>query len=91
LAMLLWDVRRRGKVGQLSSTLSILPGVGDRVCDAFPGLAGNNDCVGRRPGHEENLMVPDFASDGCDGVAEGESALWIPGCRLCGGVEKWAS
>jgi hypothetical protein len=66
----------------LSSTLSILPGVGDRVCDAFPGLAGNNDCVGRGPGHEENLMVPDFASDGCDGVAEGESALWIPGCRF---------
>src|ERR1700683_330849 len=33
------------------------------------------------PGHERNLMVPNFAADRCDRVAEGQDRFWIP----CGG------
>jgi hypothetical protein len=32
-----------------------------------------------RPGHERNLMMPDLAADGRDGIAKGEDCFWIPG------------
>ena len=31
------------------------------------------------PGHERNLVVPDFAAHGGNGIAEGAMSFWIPG------------
>src|ERR1700687_5225320 len=65
----------------LSLTLADLGGVGESIFHAVPDMARNFDTISVRPGHERNLVVPDFASHGGDGVAEGEDCFWIP----CGG------
>jgi len=44
-------------------------------------MAWNFDTVPAWPGHERNLMAPDFAAYRGYGVTEGEDCFWIP----CGG------
>ncbi len=41
-------------------------------------MARNFYTVSARPGHERNLIVPDFAAHGRDRVAEGQDRFWIP-------------
>jgi hypothetical protein len=65
----------------LSLTLADLGGVCEGVLHTAPDMGGNFDRVSARPGHERNLLAPDFATDGGDGVAEGEDGFWIPGGR----------
>ena len=56
----------------LSLTLADLGGVGESVFDATPDMARNFYTVSARPRHAGNLMMPDFAANCRDGVAEGE-------------------
>jgi hypothetical protein len=56
-----------------------LCGVGESVCHTVPDLARNFYNFSALPGHERNLLRPDFAAHGGDGVAEGELGFWIPG------------
>ena len=65
----------------LSLTLAYSDGVNERIFHALPNMVRNFYTVSARPGHERNLMVPDFAADRCDRVAEGQYLFWIPcGC-----------
>jgi transcriptional regulator with XRE-family HTH domain len=68
----------------LSLSLAALCGVDEGVFRALPNMAGNFYTVPAWPGHERNLMAPDFAADRGDGVAEGQDCFWIPssGFRL---------
>jgi len=56
-------------------------GVSERIFYALPDMVRNFYTVSARPGDERNLMVPDFAADCCDRVAEGQDLFCIP----CGG------
>jgi len=71
----------RIKATLLSSTLSILRRIRKRGLQAVPYVARNFYTVSARPGHERNLMEPDFTADCRDGVAESENGLCIPSCR----------
>ena len=66
-------------VAQLSLTLAVLGGVGERVFHTVPDMPRNFDTVPAWPGHERNLMAPYFATYRRDGVAEGQECFWIPG------------
>jgi C4-dicarboxylate-specific signal transduction histidine kinase len=57
----------------LSLTLANLGGVGESVFDAAPDMARNFYTVSAWPGHARNLMMPYFAANHCDGIAEGEN------------------
>jgi hypothetical protein len=46
----------------LSSTLSILGGIRKRGLQAIPNVAQNFHDVSVRPGHERNLLQPDFTA-----------------------------
>ena len=65
----------------LSLALAYLCGVSECIFHSVPDMAGNFYTVSARPGHERNLIVPDFATHRRDRVAEGEDRFWIP----CGG------
>src|SRR5215470_17863492 len=54
-------------------------GVGESVCHAVPDLAGYFDGFAAAAGSARNLLPPDFAPHGGDGVAEGALRLGIPG------------
>ena len=54
-------------------------GIGQRVYGVVPQLTGNFDAVPVAPGHERNLVLPDLATYGGDGIAEGAVSLWVPG------------
>ena len=62
-----------GLTGGLSLTLADLGSVGESVLDTSPDMAGNFYTVSARPRHGGNLMMPYFAADCCNGVAEGEN------------------
>src|SRR6516225_6115831 len=63
---------------RLSSTLSNSCGLGKRILHAIPDLAWNFYAISVRPGHERNLMTPDFAAYGSDRITEGEDPFWVP-------------
>src|SRR5580704_14987466 len=65
----------------LSLTLADSGGVSESIFHALPDMVRNFYTVSAWPGHEGNLMVPNFAADRCDRVAEGQDRFWIP----CGG------
>src|SRR5580704_10178431 len=65
----------------LSLTLADSGGVSESIFHALPDMVRNFYAVSAWPGHERNLMVPNFAADRCDRVAEGQGRFWIP----CGG------
>src|ERR1700735_4664704 len=65
----------------LSLTLADSGGVSESIFHALPDMVRNFYTVSAWPGHETNLMVPNFAADRCDRVAEGQDRFWIP----CGG------
>src|SRR5580700_6970883 len=65
----------------LSLTLADSGGVSESIFHALPDMVRNFYTVSAWPGHERNLMVPNFAADRCDRVAEGQDRFWIP----CGG------
>src|SRR5580700_5793302 len=65
----------------LSLTLADSGGVSESIFHALPDMVRNFYAVSAWPGHERNLMVPNFAADRCDRVAEGQDRFWIP----CGG------
>src|SRR5271156_1895357 len=69
---------------RLSLALAYLCGVSECIFHSVPDMAGNFYTVSARPGHERNLIVPDFAAYRRDRVAEGEDRFWIPrsGSRL---------
>src|ERR1700721_397598 len=50
----------------------------ERIFHALPDMVRNFYTVSAWPGHERNLMVPDFAADRCDRVAEGQDRFRIP-------------
>ena len=54
-------------------------GVGERVLHSVPDMARNFDTISARPGHERNLLSPDFAAHCGDGIAEGYNCFRIPG------------
>src|SRR6516162_10487790 len=62
----------------LSSTLSNSCGLGKRILHAIPDLAWNFYAISVRPGHERNLMTPDFAAYSSDRITEGEDRFWVP-------------
>ena len=62
----------------LSLTLADSGGVSESIFHALPDTVRNFYTVSAWPGHERNLMVPDFAADRCDRVAEGQDRFWIP-------------
>src|ERR1700687_5736053 len=62
----------------LSLTLADSGGVRECIFHARPDMVRNFYTVSARPGHERNLMVPDFAAHRCDRVAEGQDRFWIP-------------
>jgi len=68
----------------LSLTLAYSCGVSECIFHSVPDMARNFYTVSARPGHERNLIVPDFAAHGRDRVAEGQDRFWIPcsGSRL---------
>ena len=68
----------------LSLTLANSCGVSECIFHSVPDMARNFYTVSARPGHERNLIVPDFAAHGRDRVAEGQDRFWIPcsGSRL---------
>src|ERR1700735_2373528 len=66
---------------RLSLTLADSGGVSESIFHALPDMVRNFYTVSAWPGHETNLMVPNFAADRCDRVAEGQDRFWIP----CGG------
>jgi hypothetical protein len=74
------DVRRIGvyKPGAQLDFIELC-GVGESVCHTVPDLARNFYNFSALPGHERNLLRPDFAAHSGDGVAEGELGFWIPG------------
>ena len=61
-----------------------LGGVSECIFHALPDMARNFYTVSARPGHERNLVMPDFATDSRDRVAERQDRFWIPrgGSRL---------
>src|SRR5450631_3652544 len=63
---------------RLSLTLADSGGVSESIFHALPDMVRNFYTVSAWPGHERNLMVPDFAADRCDRVAEGQDRFWIP-------------
>jgi hypothetical protein len=62
----------------LSSSLAKSCGVGERMRYAVPDMAWNFDTISARPGHERNLMAPNFAAYRGDGIAEGQDYFGIP-------------
>src|ERR1700676_3357215 len=62
----------------LSLTLADSGGVSESIFHALPDMVRNFYTVSAWPGHERNLMVPDFAADRCDRVAEGKDPFRIP-------------
>src|SRR6516225_2163512 len=48
------------------------------IFHSVPDLVRNFYTVSAWPGHERNLMVPDFAAHGRDCVAESQDRLWVP-------------
>src|SRR5215471_3136347 len=62
----------------LSLTLADSGGVSESIFHALPDTVRNFYTVSAWPGHERNLMVPDFAADRCDRVAEGQDRFRIP-------------
>src|SRR5215471_3798257 len=71
-------LRAPKKASQLSSTLSNSCGLGKRILHAIPDLAWNFYAISVRPGHERNLMTPDFAAYSSDRITEGEDRFWVP-------------
>ncbi len=59
-------------------------GIGECVCGAIPELAGNFGHVAVAPGHERNLVMPDLAAYGSNGIAEGAVPLRVPSSRSGG-------
>ena len=80
-AVLLSSGGRRRIFNRLSLTLADSGGVSESIFHALPNMVRNFYTVSAWPGHERNLMVPDFAADRCDRVAEGQDRFRIP----CGG------
>src|SRR5271168_5374467 len=80
--------RLRADVGRYSFTVSLTLAYSCRVSEcifhSIPDMAWNFYTVSAGPGHERNLIVPDFATHRRDRVAEGEDRFWIPcsGSRL---------
>src|SRR6516225_6033010 len=62
----------------LSLTLADSGGVSESIFHALPDMVRNFYTVSAWPGHERNLMMPDFAADRCDCVAEGQDRFRIP-------------
>ena len=62
----------------LSLSLAYSGGMSEGIFHSVPDLVRNFYTVSAWPGHERNLMVPDFAADRCDRVAEGQDRFWIP-------------
>src|ERR1035438_2813298 len=62
----------------LSLTLADSGGVSECIFHSLPDMVRNFYTVSARPGHERNLMVPDFAAHHRDRVAEGQDRFWIP-------------
>jgi hypothetical protein len=75
------DFDVEGRFLTLSLTLADSGGVSESIFHALPDMVRNFYAVSAWPGHERNLMVPNFAADRCDRVAEGQDRFWIP----CGG------
>src|SRR5215471_2784622 len=66
-------------ISSLSLTLSHLGGVGESVFHSVPDVARNFHAIAARPGHERNLMSPDFAANDGDRITEGEDLFLVPG------------
>jgi hypothetical protein len=49
---------------------------GEGIFHTLPDMGGNFDTISARPGHERNLVVPDLAAHGRDGVAEGDDCFF---------------
>ena len=75
---------RKPKPDAISLTLAYSCGVSECIFHSVPDMARDFYTVSARPGHERNLIVPDFAAHGRDRVAEGQDRFWIPcsGSRL---------
>ena len=56
-------------------------GVSKCIFHALPDMARNFYAVSAWPGHERNLVMPDFATHSRDCIAECQDRFWIP----CGG------
>ena len=69
------DKKRKGS---LSLTLADSGGVSESIFHALPDMVRNFYTVSAWPGHERNLVVPDFTADRCDRVAEGQDRFRIP-------------
>jgi len=67
-----------GRSEALSLTLADSGGVSESIFHALPNMVRNFYTVSAWPGHERNLMVPDFTADRCDRVAEGQDRFRIP-------------
>ena len=79
-----WNSESGIETHVLSLTLAYSCGVSECIFHSVPDMARNFYTVSARPGHERNLIVPDFAAHGRDRVAEGQDRFWIPcsGFRL---------
>src|ERR1700681_1631912 len=62
----------------MSLSLAYSGGVSECIFHSVPDMVRNFNTVSAWPGHERNLMVPDFAADRCDRVAEGQDRFRIP-------------